>query len=152
MKELTRLFIEGTSRAPQIDFDNLSGELTLSGRSIPENAAKIYEPLLDWVHKYLNAPCNTTNLRLNLVYFNTVSTIWIAKLIKVLSSISGSDYVLFIHLYLDIEDKESFQEDEVRDIIGSLTDNIANPAISIGVKIHSIDETGKIVKESLVFI
>ena len=152
MKELNRIFIEGTAKVPQIDFDHKSGELILSGRSIPENAAKVYEPVLEWVNLYTATPSTTTNLRLNLEYFNTASTIWIAKIIRNLSNIRRPDHVLFIHLYVDIEDSETLDQDEVRDLIGSITDNITDPGLSIGVKIHAVDETGKVIKESLVFI
>ncbi len=152
MKGLKNIFIEGTAKAPQVDFNGLTGELILSGRSIPENAAKLYEPLFDWVNEYISSPAEVTNFRLNLVYFNTASTIWISKIIRVLSRINKPESVLFIHLYIDIDDSESIDEDEVRDIIGSLTDNINETSMSFGVKIHAVDETGKVVRESLVFI
>jgi hypothetical protein len=152
MKELNRIFIEGTPKVPQIDFDHRSGELILSGRSIPENAAKVYEPVLEWIKLYTASPSPTTNFRLNLEYFNTASTIWIAKIIRTLSTIRQADHVLFVHLYVDLEDSETLDQEEVRDLIGSITDNIVDPGISIGVKIHAVDETGKVVKESLVFI
>lgn len=152
MKELNNILTDGTAKAPEVDFNSRTGELILSGRSIPENAAKLYEPLLEWVNKYVASPSEVTNFRLNLVYFNTASTIWIAKIIRVLSTIKKPDGVLFIHLYMDVDDSESIDEDEVRDIIGSITDNITDSSMSLCVKIHAVDETGKEIKESLVFI
>jgi hypothetical protein len=49
MKEFQNLILEQTPKTPQIDLNHLSGELIFSGKSIPENAAKVYEPLLNWV-------------------------------------------------------------------------------------------------------
>ncbi len=46
---LNNFTLEQTPKTPQIDLNQISGELILSGRSIPENAAKIYEPVLNWV-------------------------------------------------------------------------------------------------------
>ena len=41
--EIKNLFIEPTPKTPQIDLNHLTGELIFSGKSIPENAAKLYE-------------------------------------------------------------------------------------------------------------
>jgi hypothetical protein len=152
MKELKSIFLEGTTKGPQIDFNHLTGELILYGKSIPENAAKIYEPLLNWINNYVLSPADSTNLRLNLEYFNTASSIWIAKIIKALSTISKPDHVLFIHLYVDIEDSETLGHDDIKDIIGSLTDNLGETKSSICIKIYGTDEEGKIIKESIAFI
>ena len=152
MAELKSLLIEGTFKTPQVDFNHLTGELILTGKSIPENVTKIYEPLVAWAGEYIKTPCKTTNLRLNLEYFNTASTIWLAKLIKALAAISVPDCVLMVHLYVDVEDTDSLDEDEVKGIMGSLIDNIGVPSLSIGIRIYGVDEDGKIVKQSQIFI
>jgi len=152
MAELKNLLIGGTFKTPQVDFNHLTGELILTGKSIPENVTKIYEPLIAWAGEYIKTPCKTTNLRLNLEYFNTASTIWLAKLIKVLSTIKEPECVLLVHLYVDIEDTESLDEDEIKGIMGSLIDNIGTPSLSVGIRIYGVDDSGKIVKESQIFI
>ena len=152
MAETKNLLVEGTSKTPQIDFNQFTGELILSGRSIPENVARIYDPVLAWIGEYIKSPHKTTNLRLNLEYFNTASSIWLAKIIKTLSTISKPDYVLFIHLYIDIEDTDTLDQDDIKGIMGSLIDNISEPSLSVGIRIYGLDENGKIVKESQIFI
>ena len=152
MNKIRNIFIERTAKTPQIDFDQLTGDLILFGKSIPENAAKVYEPLLAWINDYIKSPRHTTNLRLNLEYFNTSSSIWLAKMVNALSKISEDDYVLFIHLYFDIEDFESMDMKELKDIVGQLVDNIGEGKISIGLKTYGTDVNGKIVKESTIFI
>lgn len=152
MNRIKNIFIERTAKTPQIDFDQLTGDLILFGKSIPENAAKVYEPLLAWINDYIKSPRHTTNLRLNLEYFNTSSSIWLAKMVNALSKINEDDYVLFIHLYFDIEDFESMDMEELKDIVGKLVDNIGEGKISIGLKTYGTDVNGKIVKESTIFI
>lgn len=152
MAELKNLLSEGSFKTPQVDFNHLTGELILTGKSIPENANKLYEPLIEWAGEYIKTPCKTTNLRLNLEYFNTASTIWLAKLIKVLSAISVPDCVLMVHLYIDAEDTDSLDEDEIKGIMGSLIDNIGVPSLSVGIRIYGVDEDGKIVRQSQIFI
>ena len=74
MNELQSLILENTPKTPQIDLNKFTGDLILSGRSIPENAAKLYEPVLTWVNEYINDPRPTTNLRINLEYYNSASS------------------------------------------------------------------------------
>lgn len=152
MDQIKNIFIERTAKTPQVDFNQLTGELILFGKSIPENAAKVYEPLLAWINDYIKSPHHTTNFRLNLEYFNTPSSIWLAKMVNALSKISEDDYVFFIHLYFDIEDFESMDMEELKNIVGQLVDNISEGKISIGVKTYGTDVNGKIVKESTIFI
>jgi len=102
MKELKNMFIEQTEKTPLVDLNHMSGELILSGKSIPINAPRIFEPILDWVNEYIRNPKQTTNLRLNLEYFNTASSIWLAKIVKALTGISKPDSVLILHIYFPI--------------------------------------------------
>lgn len=151
MTDFKNIFIEGTKKTPQIDFNQFTGELILFGKSIPEDASKVYSPLLAWINVYVESPCRTTNLRLNLEYFNSATTIWIIKMLKSLSKISKMDHVLLIHLYFDIEDFENMDMDELKDIVSPLVDNIGDVKTSVGVKTHGTDKSGKVVKESTVF-
>jgi hypothetical protein len=152
MKELKDLSIEGTGKTPQIDFNHLTGELILYGKSIPENAAKIYEPLVEWIDEYVKSPRKTTNLRLNLEYFNSASMLWHVKMIKALCRIQKEDSVLFINIYFDVDDYENMDTRELKEIVGSLVDNLGDIKISIGVKVYGTDDNGKTVKESTILI
>lgn len=152
MNEIKHIITEGKSKTPQVDFNHHSGDLILSGRSIPENAAKIYEPLLLWINEYVKSPRKVTNFRLRLDYYNSATTIWIAKLVKALGKIEKEDSVLYIHIYFDIEDYSEMDEEDVKHYIGALIDNIGEIKISIGVKIYGTDDNGKIVKESTILI
>ena len=152
MKELKNIFTEPTGKTPQIDFNYLTGELILAGKSIPENATKIYEPLLTWVNEYVKISRQTTNLRLNLVYFNTASAIWLAKIVSSLSKIENPESILFIHLYFDIEDFDSMDVEDIKDTLIPFVDIINSSSISIGIKLYGSDEKGAIIKESMVLI
>lgn len=152
MDRLEEIFLERTPKSPQIDFNHHSGEMILFGKSIPEDAAKIYQPLIDWTNNYIQSPKQITNFRLNLEYFNTASMIWIAKLIKVLCKINKPDYVLMIHLYFDKEDFESMETDDLRDFIESLISTVPDFKVNVGIKAYAKEENGEIDKESLILI
>jgi hypothetical protein len=150
--ELKNLFIEQTSKTPQIDLNHLTGDLILSGRSIPENAAELYGKVLKWVGSYVEKPRHTTNLRLNLEYFNTASSIWLAKIIKVLCGISDPEGILMIHLYFNIEEFDSMEVEDLKDALSPIIDMVGSPIVSLGIKIYGTDDNGEIIKESMVLI
>lgn len=150
MKELKNLLIEATDKTPLIDLNYLSGELILSGRSIPINAPRIFEPVLEWTNEYVRNPRQTTNLRLNLEYFNTASSIWLAKIIKSLSSIEAPDCILILHVYFPVEDFDNI--DDIKDDLSPIIDVIGNVTVSVGLKIYGTNGDGKVVKESMIFI
>jgi hypothetical protein len=152
MKELKAIFIDPTNKTPLIDFNNLTGDLILSGRSIPEDANKIFEPVQTWITEYINNPKATTNLRLNLEYFNTASSIWLAKIIKTLSKIKDPENVLLIHLYFNLEDYDNMETEDIKDVLSPVVDIISSSAISIGVKIYGTDDKSEVIKESTVLI
>jgi hypothetical protein len=152
MNVIKNIFIERTAKTPEVDFNQHTGDLILDGRSIPENAAKLYEPLMDWINNYIKSPRLTTNFRLKLEYFNTASSIWLAKMVNTLSKIKKEESVLIVHLYFDLEDFESMDLEELKEIINLLAENISEGKISIGVKAYGTDINGRIVKESTIFI
>jgi len=152
MKELKNIYIEKTSKTPEVDFDAITGDLILSGRSIPENATEIYEPLFKWVTEYIKNPCTTTNLRFNLEYFNTASSIWLAKIVKTLTRMDNPDNIVYIHLYFDIEEFDNLESEDIKGAISPVIDIINDATVSIGVKIYGTDENGRIIKESMVLI
>ena len=152
MKELKNIFIEATNKTPQVDFNCLTGDLILSGRSIPENATELYEPVFRWINEYIQLPRQTTNFRINLEYFNTASSIWLAKMVKALSKMSDPENLLLIHLYFNVEEFDNMETEDVKDALSPVIDIISNAAISIGVKIYGTDEKGEVIKESMVLI
>jgi hypothetical protein len=151
--DLKNYFSESTQKTPQIDFNNLSGELILSGRSIPENAAKIYEPVLTWIKEYILQARPITNLRLNLEYFNTSSLIWLSKILKVLKQIKEPDYILFVHLYMPVEEYNEMNEiDDIDDALTPVRDILQDAIPCVGIKLHGTNSNSEVVKDALVFV
>ncbi len=152
MNELKGKYVEGTAKTPQVEFNHLTGELVLEGRSIPENSGKVYEPLLEWINEYVKSPCNITNFHLNIEYFNSSSLIWITKIILALSNTKLPGAIVYIHLYFEVEDFEDGITEELSDLIEVLSDKIHGAACSIAFKTHCIDGNGKEIKESTILV
>jgi len=150
---MNELFLEQSPKTPQIDLNQFTGELIFFGKSIPENAAKIYEPVLKWISEYIHEARPITNLRLNLEYYNTSTSIWFTKIFKMLMQIKDPDYVIIVHLYLPLEDYEEMDDfDDIKDAFIPIS-NIDNNALpGIGIRLYCTNEKGEIIKEKLVFI
>ena len=78
---MEQLIIEATKSSPQINFNANDNLLSISGESYPENTAAFYQPVLDWVQRFLQLENNRNiTLVIELLYFNSSSS-------KVLSDI-----------------------------------------------------------------
>ena len=70
---MENLFIKASDKTPAIEF-NVSGELRISGRSIPENSYEFYQPVISWLENFKKANVKSAVLHVNLEYFNTSSS------------------------------------------------------------------------------
>lgn len=77
--EIIRL--EATEDLPSVLFDGDKGLFEISKRSLPENAIRFYEPLIDYINEYLKSPKEETNIVLHFDYISTSSTKQIMKMI-----------------------------------------------------------------------
>ncbi len=144
--------LEQTPKTPQIDLNQYSGELIMSGRSIPENAAKIYQPVLNWVKGYVLKAKPITNLRLNLEYFNTASMIWLSRIITVLKKINNPEYILYVHLYMPVEEYDEMNDiEDIRDALIPVRDILQDATPCVGIKLYGTNNS-EVIKDALVFI
>jgi SiaC family regulatory phosphoprotein len=153
MNEFQSYLIEETPKTPQIDLNQLTGEFIFSGKSIPENAAKLYEPVFNWVSQYILNARPTTNVRINFEYFNTSSSLWLAKILKVLVKINEPDYVIIFHLYLPEDEFDELEEfEDIKEAFFPIADIFQFAIPSIGVKLYGTNDSDEIIKEKLVFV
>ena len=93
--------IEGTPKTPTVHFDSSEGVVEIKGRSIPENSIEFYNPLVDWLEKYLSNPAELTKVNIQLEYFNTSSSKCILDVFKKLEAINKSGNELVIIWFYD---------------------------------------------------
>jgi hypothetical protein len=77
---MDKLEIEGTNDTPYILCDPEKKEITMRGRSLPENPMKVFEKVFSWAEKYEG---DSILLNFRLEYFNTSSSKQIFNLIKI---------------------------------------------------------------------
>ena len=110
---MEKLVIEKTDITPQIDFNPEQGLLKITGRSIPLNPKRFYEPVLSWIASYVANPNPDTVLDVYMDYFNTASTFLITDIIRQLNKgLTGK--TLIVNWYHDAGD------DDVLEIAGNM--------------------------------
>ncbi len=75
------IFLEKTKKSPKILLDKEKGLFEISGRSIQEDSAKFYTPIIEWIKEYAANPNPVTDFQFNLEYFNSSSAKLIVKIL-----------------------------------------------------------------------
>jgi hypothetical protein len=96
---------------PGILFDKSNGKLNITGKSLPEDAASFYLPVITWLNDYIKSQNNETEITFNLVYFNTASSKQLFKILTLLKELSNTQKVKIIWRY-DVGDKDMLASGE----------------------------------------
>jgi hypothetical protein len=91
------LNLEGTEDTPKIILDRKNGIFEISGRSLPEDSAEFYRPVLEWINTYGANSNPSTEFVFKLEYFNTASSKLILDVLSALEDIKGMKIVWYFH-------------------------------------------------------
>ncbi len=110
--------IAGTEDTPTVTLDKDKEILEISGRSLPEDVATFYDPILNWLDEYAQDPLEKTVFNFKLVYFNTASSKLLLDILMKLEELyeSGKDVTVVWHYPEDDEDMQEAGE-EYADIV-----------------------------------
>lgn len=77
-----KYIIPKTNQTPLVEFDKITGTLTMHGKMVPENPIAFFDQINQTVDDFLKN--NTANLEINmrLDYFNTVSSKMLSKFFR----------------------------------------------------------------------
>ena len=109
---MENLVIEASRKTPAVHFDNKSGVLEISGRSIPENAIEFYKPLVNWLEAHSADPPEKTVLKVSLEYFNTSSSKCLLDVFKKLENIQKKNRGVVIEWYYEEDDEDAREAGE----------------------------------------
>lgn len=100
------LVINGNKQKPDLIFSAITGDLKVSGQSLPENATLLYGPVLEWLEEYAQNPQERTVFSLKMKYYNTASSKMFFSIIKRLNLMhkGGPDVEIEWHYQEDDED------------------------------------------------
>ncbi len=99
------LNLEGAEDTPKIILDKKNGIFEISGRSLPEDSAEFYRPVLEWIESYSSEANSSTEFVFKLEYFNTASSKLILDVLSALEDIKGMKIIWYFH-----EDDEDMEE------------------------------------------
>jgi hypothetical protein len=99
------LNLKGTEDTPTILLDKKNGIFEISGRSLPEDSAEFYKPVIEWINAYASDSNATTEFAIKLEYFNTASSKLILDVLSALEEIKGIKVLWYFH-----DDDEDMEE------------------------------------------
>lgn len=110
--------IKGSDDTPNVILDKDNGVFEISGRSLPEDVAAFYEPILEWLEDYAENPLDKTVFNFKLEYFNTASSKLLLDVLLKLEDMfdDGKEIMVRWHYPDDDEDMEEAGE-EYADIV-----------------------------------
>jgi hypothetical protein len=84
------LKVQETDDSPKIILDKDKGIFEISGRSLPEDSAEFYNPVLEWITTYAKDPNANTDFIFRLDYSNTASSKFIHEILQALEKVKGA--------------------------------------------------------------
>lgn len=115
---MDKIKLQGTDDTPSVILDKESGVFELSGKSMPEDVATFFRPVLDWIEAYGKEPLQKTVVTIRLEYFNTASSKMILDVLMKFEEIHENGHEVLVNWYF-MEDDEDMKEagEEYADIV-----------------------------------
>lgn len=102
---MEKVIIEETKSSPTIILDPVSGIFEFRGHSFLDNAYEFYNPVIEWMKKYLDNPSAETNIIFDMSYINTSSQRMVFDFLKKANQLHKNGHKVFVQwLYDEIDD------------------------------------------------
>ena len=109
---LKEINIEGTEDRPRIILSKEKGIFEFSGRSLPEDAGKFFEPVQRWIEAYVQDPNDHSQFVFRFDYFNSTSARKIAALLLEIEKVLDKGKTAKI-IWLYYENDEMMKEAKI---------------------------------------
>ena len=109
------LLIQATEESPDVNFDIITKQFTISGESRPENAGKLYQHILAWLNEYGQVLENEKKemkenigftFSFKMDYFNSLSAKYIIDILSTLKEFMGKGIPINIEWHYDKRDED----------------------------------------------
>ncbi len=94
---------------PSVFCDAEKGIIEMEGRSLPENVDSFYNPVIEWVKKYIENPRNKTTAEFGFVYLNSSSSKKILEILMHLKKVMPDKKLSVIWNYRQ-DDEDMLEE------------------------------------------
>jgi hypothetical protein len=102
------LFIQGTDSLPTISLKS-NGELKITGRALPEDAARFFSPVLKWISDF---SADELHIEINLDYFNTSVSKQLLDFFRIIEKNPDNKVIKLKWMYED-GDEEMLESGEI---------------------------------------
>lgn len=109
---MENLRLEGSFKSPSLNFNAQTGVFEIKGRSLPENAVDVYEPVFKWLDDYSKKPAASTLIKVSLEYFNTASSKLIFELFRKFEEIKSGGNDIKVQWFYELDDLDLKEEGE----------------------------------------
>lgn len=104
---ISRIVLEPTRVTPAVIMED--GLISITGRSIPDDAANFYRPMQEWIKEYTASKWDETKVILSFEFINSSSTKWIYGIIKELARYPGVREKVTIEWHYEKGDDELYE-------------------------------------------
>ena len=109
---MEKLQIKETYQTPAINFEPDKGIFEIKGRSVAFNIMNFFQPILDYIHRYSQAPHQKTVMKMLFTYYNTGTSICILDIFNKLDDLYKKGFDVKIQWYYDKGDDSSKEDGE----------------------------------------
>lgn len=102
---MEKLFIEEGKSSPLVSLNPETGVFEIRGNSFLDNAYEFYNPIIEWMKKYIQQPNSETNIIFDISYINTSSQRMVFDFLKKANQLHKNGNKVFVQwLYDEIDD------------------------------------------------
>lgn len=107
------LIIEATLKTPRVVFDPSESLYEISGRSLPENVVKTYDPVLKWLERNLGQTSGKIEFKFQMDYLNSASAKMISLILTKLEEFYTSGVKISVLWLYSTDDDDIQSEGEI---------------------------------------
>lgn len=108
---MENITIEATKKSLEVECS--PGYFKLSGNSILSDPRKFFQPIVEWVEEYVQAPEDLTNIDLKLEYVDTASVQSVFDIMRMFKPLQDKDKVVAVNFYFEFDDPELLELGEI---------------------------------------
>ena len=115
---MENFFIESSTYIPKIDFNSETNILLIEGESYHEYTVEFFQPVFEWLEKFLNEPGKDITMNFKMTYFNTSSSRRFLEVLNLLEEYQDEkDGKITVNWYYEegdidmLESGEEYEED-----------------------------------------
>ena len=115
---MEKLELANTEDTPYLLLDKENNQFEISGRSLPEDAFGFYSPIHKWLESYVTHANPSTELVMNLDYFNSSSARNIVEMLFILEKITETgNEIKVTWLFKEDDDVMKGRGEEIQSVV-----------------------------------